>query len=681
MRENSDLAQRVSVSREATELDNNAFLLSAIVDSSIDAIISKDLDGVVTSWNRSAEQLFGYTAEEATGKTVLELLIPADREAEEAEILARLRRGERVEHFETVRRRKDGVLLDISLTISPVKDAGGRIIGASKIARDISGRKRAERAIQALNAQLAADLAAMTRIQQVSTRMMHVGDFPQLLDEILNVASEITQADMGSIQLAENGVLKIAAQRGFGLSFLEFFRSVASEQGACGLAMKLGERIIVEDVASSPVFAGTPALSEMLGAGALALQATPLVTRGGQALGVLSTYYRGRHRPADRDLRFLDILARQTADLIERKRAEVLLARSRETFFELVERAPFGIFVVDSNFRIVQMNAGSQNKAFRNVRPVIGRDYGEVMHILWPGEVAEQIIAVFRHTLETGEPYFSPQFTNRRKDVPEVESYEWELRRMILPDGDYGVICYYFDSTELRTAETALRTANHDLEQFAFSASHDLQEPLRSIKIYSELLERRYSDALDSEGKEFMGFLRSGATRMETLIRDLLTFCQLSKVERTADHVDAKEALAAAMSNLASTISEAGAEVSTGPLPFVTMRAAHLQQIFQNLVGNAIKYRSLDRAPVVHIAAERQGEYWAFAVRDNGIGIDPEYKEAIFGLFKRLHTTDEYCGTGIGLAICQRIVEQYSGRIWVESEPGQGSTFCFTLPV
>ena len=660
--------------------ESEAFLLSAIVDSSDDAIISKDLDGVITSWNKSAERLFGYTAKEAIGKTVAALLIPEDRQNEEPDILARLRRGERVDHFETVRRRKDSLLLDISLTISPVKDANGRIIGASKIARDISERKRAERAIQALNSQLTADLAAMTRIHQISTRMLQAGDFPRLLDEIVGGVSEITRADMGTIQLADNGTLKIAAQRGFGLGFLELFRNMPTAEGACGLAMKQAERVIVEDVASSPVFAGTPALAEMLGAGILALQSTPLVTRSGEPVGVLSTYYRTHHRPSDRDLRFLDILARQTADLIERKRAEAQLARSRLTFLELIERAPFGIYVVDSKLRIVQMNAGSQNKAFRNVRPVLGRDLGEALHILWPAEIAEQIITIFRHTLDTGEPYFSPRFTSPRNDVPAVESYEWELHRMVLPDGEYGVIAYYFDSTELRNAEAALRDANHDLEQFAFSASHDLQEPLRSIKIYSELLGKRCGETLDGDGKKFIHYLRSAATRMETMIRDLLAYSQLSNFEKTGDGADAKEALEAALSNLAGTISETGAVVNAGPLPFVAMRATHLQQVFQNLISNAVKYRSPDRPPAVRITAERESGYWVFAITDNGIGIDPEYKETIFGLFKRLHRTDECAGTGIGLAICQRIVERYGGRIWVESEPGQGSSFRFTLP-
>ena len=150
-------------------------------------------------------------------------------------------------------------------------------------------------------------------------------------------------------------------------------------------------------------------------------------------------------------------------NITERKQAEEAVIRSQKTFFELVERAPFGIYVVDSQFRIAQMNAGSQDGAFRNVRPVIGRDFAEAMRILWPEPVAAEIIAAFRHTLETGEPYYSPRFINPRHDVGTVESYEWELHRMTLPDGQYGVICYYFDSTKLREAEAALRESEERL--------------------------------------------------------------------------------------------------------------------------------------------------------------------------------------------------------------------------
>jgi PAS domain S-box-containing protein len=352
-------------------------LLSAIVDSSDDAIISKDLTGIITSWNRAAERLFGYTAAEAVGRSIA-MVIPLDRLEEEPKILERLKSGERVDHFETIRMKKDGTKFNISLTISPVKDSRGRIVGASKVARDITERVRQDEALQAAN-------AALTR-------------------------------------------------------------------------------------------------------------------------------------------------------------------------------------------------------------------------------------------------------------------------------------------------------ANADLQQFAYSASHDLQEPLRMVAAYSELLQQRFGGQLGEVGDEYIKHTVAGAMRMDALLRDLRNFTLVSTSEYDPqEEVDANAVLNKALANLEAAILESGAEIGSAPLPRVLIYEFQLEQVFQNLVGNAINYRSND-PPRIKIAAVRQGGDWLFSVQDNGIGIAPEFKEQIFGMFKRLHTADEYRGTGMGLAICQRIVERAGGRIWVESEPGRGSTFYFTLP-
>ena len=238
-----------------------------------------------------------------------------------------------------------------------------------------------------------------------------------------------------------------------------------------------------------------------------------------------------------------------------------------------------------------------------------------------------------------------------------------------------------FDITERKRTENELRRANQDLEQFAFSASHDLQEPLRTIKIYSQLLADRLKTEVEGETAEFLDFLKSAATRMEFLVRDLLAYTQVTALDAPAEETDANQALAETLATLGGAMAESGAIVTSDKLPLVAAHGTHLRQLFQNLIGNAIKYRSEDRRPIVHIGAESQEGLWVFTVRDNGIGIPPEFKEQIFGLFSRLHNADRYAGTGIGLAICQRIVERYHGRIWVESELGRGSEFRFTLPV
>jgi len=233
---------------------------------------------------------------------------------------------------------------------------------------------------------------------------------------------------------------------------------------------------------------------------------------------------------------------------------------------------------------------------------------------------------------------------------------------------------------EVRSRQEALLRANADLEQFAHSASHDLREPIRSISIYTELLKKRYGHILDRQGEDYLSFIQSGAVRMETLLKDLLSYAQVSSIpDEPPEPISAREPLEAALENLAGAIQDSGASVAIGEMPAVRVRASHLEQVFQNLVGNAIKYRK-DEPPQVRVAARRDDSQWLFSVEDNGIGIDAEYKETIFGIFKRLHTNRAYSGTGMGLAICQRIIERYRGRIWVESEPGQGSCFLFTIP-
>ncbi len=237
----------------------------------------------------------------------------------------------------------------------------------------------------------------------------------------------------------------------------------------------------------------------------------------------------------------------------------------------------------------------------------------------------------------------------------------------------------------LRRTNEDLRRANEDLNQFAYSASHDLREPLRSISIYSELLRRRLGGQLEREAGEYLEYLMEGSARMEALIRDLLAWSAASgtpgQTSGCADaQADANEALEAALLNLKTAVQDTGAVVTRGNLPAVPILPVHLSQVFQNLIGNAIKYRRMEEAPRVHVDAAPSGAMWQFSVSDNGIGIDEKYTQQIFGVFKRLHTTEEYSGTGMGLAICQKFVERAGGRIWVESEPGRGSVFYFTLP-
>jgi light-regulated signal transduction histidine kinase (bacteriophytochrome) len=224
-----------------------------------------------------------------------------------------------------------------------------------------------------------------------------------------------------------------------------------------------------------------------------------------------------------------------------------------------------------------------------------------------------------------------------------------------------------------------LARSNMELEQFAYVASHDLQEPLRMVASYTQLLAQRYRDRLDADAHDFIAYAADGATRMQSLINDLLAYSRVGTRGEPLRPADSDTICEEAIRNLQAAIEESGAVVARNPLPRVVADATQLRQLLQNLISNALKFRSPE-PPRVHISAERNGSDWRFSVRDNGIGIDPEHAQRIFVLFQRLHNRAEYPGTGIGLAICKKIVERHGGRIWVESEPGNGATFSFTLP-
>jgi PAS domain S-box-containing protein len=246
------------------------------------------------------------------------------------------------------------------------------------------------------------------------------------------------------------------------------------------------------------------------------------------------------------------------------------------------------------------------------------------------------------------------------------------------PNGRYRVVAAFTDVTERREAVAALERSNAELAQFAYVASHDLSEPLRMVSSYLQLLRRRYHGQLDEDADEFIDFAVSGANRMRALIEDLLAY---SRAGRTADPrpVDAGLVVADVLSSLAAVVAEARAQVSVGNLPAVMGDRVALAQVFQNLIANALKFRR-GSGPGVWITAEREGSFWRFAVADDGIGIETRHQERVFKMFQRLHDRESFEGTGIGLAICRKIIERQGGQIWVESREGGGSVFRFTLP-
>jgi len=237
------------------------------------------------------------------------------------------------------------------------------------------------------------------------------------------------------------------------------------------------------------------------------------------------------------------------------------------------------------------------------------------------------------------------------------------------------------DETSRKQLQDSLTESNTALEQFAYVASHDLQEPLRTMTAFAELLVTRYRGKLDAEAEKFLNFILKGAVRMSSLIQDLLAYARLTTENERPSSIALDEDLEAALTHLAQAITESGASVTHDPMPTLPVDRGQMVRLFQNLIGNAVKYRKRNEPPGVHVSAEQKGEEWVISVRDNGIGFEPKFAATIFVPFKRLHSAEEYPGTGVGLAICQRIVQAHGGRIWAESVLGEGTTIFFTLPV
>jgi len=376
----------------------------------------------------------------------------------------------------------------------------------------------------------------------------------------------------------------------------------------------------------------------------------------------------------------------QTYEELREKAAA--LRESERRYRDMIDALPVAIYTTDTDGRLTHFNPAAIE--FSGRMPDLGTDRWCVSWKLYrpdgslmPHEECPMAIAINEGRIIRGV-----EMIVERPDGTRIWSTPYPG---LLHDSQgriTGGINLLLDITGRKQVEDALRRANEylhransDLETFAYSASHDLREPIRTVGMYSELIKRRYSEVLDANGKECLGFLTAAAKRMELLVKDLLAYTQIGKTRDEGDQeCSAAAALAGALSNLSESIDESGADISYGPLPKLPVREVELQQVFQNLVGNAIKYRKDGEVPRIHVAAEREGPTWRISVHDNGIGIDPQYRETVFGLFKRLHVRDKYSGTGLGLAICQKIVERYGGRIWVESEAGKGSTFLFTIP-
>jgi PAS domain S-box-containing protein len=341
------------------------------------------------------------------------------------------------------------------------------------------------------------------------------------------------------------------------------------------------------------------------------------------------------------------------------------------------EMRQYAMFMIDPQGTLTSWNAG--------VEHLIGYSEEE-----WIGQHASMIFTPEDKSVEMCEAEM-----RRARETGCATDIRWHRHKngseffangfMNALHDDRGVLIGYAkvmsDETGRKQLQDSLTESNAALEQFAYVASHDLQEPLRTMALYSQLLAGKYEGQLDADTDQALRFITTAAARMGSLVNDLLAYARLTTEVERPSSVALDEDLEAALTHLDQAIRESGATVTHDPMPTLAVDRGQIVRLFQNLIGNAIKYRKPHQPPAVHISAEQKGAEWVISVRDNGIGFDPKYVATVFEPFKRLHTADDYPGSGVGLAICRRIVQAQGGRIWAESAPGEGTTFSFTLPV
>jgi PAS domain S-box-containing protein len=471
-------------------------------------------------------------------------------------------------------------------------------------------------------------------------------------------------------------------------AFLEASARETFVPGTSGMIRRVlstGNSVWVADVTRKADFirAGMAAAAGLRGAFALPISV------GERVLGAIEFFSREPRNPDKWLLSITVSVGNQIGQLMARRQAEEAMRESEARFRSLTELSSDWYWEQDEQLRFTAMSRGIMETIAMPAEAYLGKTRWDVGMM----GVSAREIEEHKAKLAARLPFQDFEY-GRRDALGEVHYVSASGHPVLDSDGVFrGYRGVGKDITQRKRDEAALREAhdelelrareltrsNEELQQFAYVASHDLQEPLRMVASYTQLLERRYRDKLDGDAKEFMEFIVDGAARMKQLIEDLLAFSRVGTRAREFREVDSGAALAKALSNLRAAQEASGAVVSHDPMPGVIADASQLTQVFQNLIGNAMKFRGAE-PPRIHVGAETRDQVWVFTVKDNCIGLDPQYSDRIFMMFQRLHNKAEYPGTGIGLAICKKIVDRHGGRIWVVSQPGEGSTFGFTLP-
>jgi PAS domain S-box-containing protein len=617
--------------------DRYRMLLDGVRDY---AIFMMDPQGRVVSWNAGAERIKGYTAEQIIGHNFACFFPAEDIERGRPEEVLRMTAASGRHEERGMRVRKDGSRFLSSLAFTALRDTEGKLRGFSEFSHDLSE-------------ETASDARYRGLLEAAPDAMVVVNQRGEIV--LLNVQAE-KQFGYSRDELVGQRVKNIIPE-----GFAERLIADATRSTADALAQQIGTGIELsgrrKDGSEFPI----------------EIMLSPLES----AEGILVTA--------------------AIRDISVRKAAEERLVQMEGRYRGLLEAAPDAMVVVNQGGEIVLVNVQAEKQFGYSRDELLGQKVTNIV----PEGFAERLVAdATRSTAEALAQQIGMgiELTGRRKDgsgfpieimLSPLESAEGMLvtaairnisaRKKSEEDNAELERRVEERTKELAVANQVLEQSNLELKQFAYVASHDLQSPLRSISGFVQLLQLEYEGKLDDQARDWIRRTVQSIEQMQTLIRDLLSYSRVDARSRPFIRIPFSDIVNDALTQLDSSIHDSGAQVTCGPLPEIMGDRSQLVQLTQNLIGNGLTYRG-DQPPRIHLSAEHSGKEWIFSVRDNGIGIDPKYHEQIFEIFKRLHDQKEYPGTGIGLAVCRRVVNRHGGRIWVESEFGHGSTFCFTIP-
>lgn len=630
-----EIADRQKIATNLLELTQ---LQNAILNSANYTIISTDTDGKIKTFNHAAQQYLGYSLEEVVGKVTPAIIHDPLEVGKRAEVLsqelgvkiepgfevfvARTRRGIADEN-EWTYIRKDGSHFPVLLSVTALYDSDGSINGFLGIGQDISDRKQAEKELRDLNAAMQNAMEGISQLD-IEGRYMNVnrayahkcGYEPE---EMIGMEWQIT--------VHPDDVDRLV------LAYQEMLTSGKVEAEARG-RRKNGSFFYK--------------------------QLTMVKACDEQGI------FNGHHC-------FMK-------DITERKLTETALQESEFRYRQIVELAEEGIWVIDSNAVTTYVNHAMARMLGYTELEMLGRPIFDFMDESAKQQNSEYFPGRKQGISEKHESHL------KSKDGKDVWTYISASPVMDETGNLLSSCALVYNLTHRKESEQQLlqltedlKRSNEELEQFAYVASHDLQEPLRAITSYTQLLAQRYQGNLDDKADKYINYVVDGVTRMQQLINDLLAYSRTGKGHEF-ELADCNAAVQQSLYNLQIAIAEKKALITCEAMPTLMADEFQLVQLFQNLIGNAVKFCRQD-IPSIHIGAVRRQSEWLFSVRDNGIGIAPEYADRIFIIFQRLHSRRKYSGTGIGLAMCKRIVERHGGRIWVESQEGEGATFYFTIPI